>query len=139
SSAARNRHNFGRCPAAAAALCLQNAAAAQTPQSMGSGIVALADPSPVRAPPPPAKQQSKKKSNGGRVELRTLHCRGVGPSRALSIEGAAPMKWMPDRVEYFEHEPPQPKGEAGWTALVLAGERPGGDPMAAALHIPLKA
>lgn len=35
--------------------------------------------------------------------------------------------------------PAQDAGGQGWTALVLAGERPGGDPLAASLGLPLKA
>ena len=32
-----------------------------------------------------------------------------------------------------------PSPASGWTAIVLAGERPGGDPLARELHVPMKA
>ena len=49
------------------------------------------------------------------------------------------MKSAQNGVEPFEQDQSQAAEKREWTAIVLAGERPGGDPMAAAFDTPMKA
>lgn len=49
------------------------------------------------------------------------------------------MELARDTTEFFEHVEPLSSATRGWTAIVMAGERPGGDPLARALKVPMKA
>lgn len=60
---------------------------------------------------------------------------GVSSVRPLFVVGRFQLDLAQNRVELFGQDHLQPE----WTAIVLAGERPGGDPLADELDMPMKA